>query len=434
MAERVTATPEALELIERLRAEHGPLMFFQSGGCCDGSSPMCLPDGELPLVAAGRPAGPDRQRALLHRRRAGRALGQPAVRDRRLVRCGGRLLAGGRRGRPLRHADRGRSPVTAPGTSVIERGAFDDLLAALARRGYTVIGPDGARGGDRLRRDPRERRSPRRLDRRAGRRPLPAAPPRRRRAVRLRRRPALVEALPAPGRDAAVARPAGEDGGLTELVEDAARRHPLRVPRRAVLRAARDGDPRPRASATPPARTPFVVAVQCGAGGRHVLLRLDGHRPDRRGRLRPRAHRGARRRPPPTSSSRSAPSAAREVLAERPARARATTASATRRAPRTRAPRRRWAASSTSRDISDLLYAQLRAPALGRGRRALPDLRQLHDGLPDLLLHDGRGRHRPRTASTSSATSAGTPASRSTTRTSTAARCAPLRARATGSG
>ncbi len=49
MAERVTATPEALELIERLRAEHGPLMFFQSGGCCDGSSPMCLPDGELPL-------------------------------------------------------------------------------------------------------------------------------------------------------------------------------------------------------------------------------------------------------------------------------------------------------------------------------------------------------------------------------------------------
>ena len=43
-----TATPEALEVIERLRAAHGPLVFFQSGGCCDGSSPMCLKDGELP--------------------------------------------------------------------------------------------------------------------------------------------------------------------------------------------------------------------------------------------------------------------------------------------------------------------------------------------------------------------------------------------------
>ena len=46
--------------------------------------------------------------------------------------------------------------------------------------------------------------------------------------------------------------------------------------------------------------------------------------------------------------------------------------------------------------IKELLYDNLRAPALGRGRRALPDLRQLHDGLPDLLLHDGRGHDRPR--------------------------------------
>ena len=49
MGARVTATPEALEAIERLRAVHGPLAFFQSGGCCDGSSPICLPDGELPI-------------------------------------------------------------------------------------------------------------------------------------------------------------------------------------------------------------------------------------------------------------------------------------------------------------------------------------------------------------------------------------------------
>jgi uncharacterized protein (DUF779 family) len=44
---KVTATPEALEVIERLRAKHGPLAFFQSGGCCDGSAAMCLTRGEL---------------------------------------------------------------------------------------------------------------------------------------------------------------------------------------------------------------------------------------------------------------------------------------------------------------------------------------------------------------------------------------------------
>jgi uncharacterized protein (DUF779 family) len=44
---RVIATDAALELIGRLRAEHGPLMFHQSGGCCDGSAPMCYPAGEF---------------------------------------------------------------------------------------------------------------------------------------------------------------------------------------------------------------------------------------------------------------------------------------------------------------------------------------------------------------------------------------------------
>ncbi len=44
---RVVATPAALALIERLRRQHGPLMFHQSGGCCDGSAPMCYPAGEL---------------------------------------------------------------------------------------------------------------------------------------------------------------------------------------------------------------------------------------------------------------------------------------------------------------------------------------------------------------------------------------------------
>ena len=44
---RVSATPQALELIERLKAQHGELLFHQSGGCCDGSAPMCFSKGEF---------------------------------------------------------------------------------------------------------------------------------------------------------------------------------------------------------------------------------------------------------------------------------------------------------------------------------------------------------------------------------------------------
>ena len=47
MVERVTVTPAATALIEKLAAQHGPLMFHQSGGCCDGSAPMCYPRGEF---------------------------------------------------------------------------------------------------------------------------------------------------------------------------------------------------------------------------------------------------------------------------------------------------------------------------------------------------------------------------------------------------
>jgi uncharacterized protein len=45
----VGATTAALEVIARLEAAHGPLAFFQSGGCCDGTSAICLKDGELPV-------------------------------------------------------------------------------------------------------------------------------------------------------------------------------------------------------------------------------------------------------------------------------------------------------------------------------------------------------------------------------------------------
>jgi len=47
MVERVQATAACLELIDQLREKHGPLMFHQSGGCCDGSSPMFFAQGDL---------------------------------------------------------------------------------------------------------------------------------------------------------------------------------------------------------------------------------------------------------------------------------------------------------------------------------------------------------------------------------------------------
>lgn len=45
--DKVIATPAAVALIEKLRARHGALLFHQSGGCCDGSSPMCYPQDDF---------------------------------------------------------------------------------------------------------------------------------------------------------------------------------------------------------------------------------------------------------------------------------------------------------------------------------------------------------------------------------------------------
>lgn len=49
---RVELTETAEELLRKLHSIHGPLMFHQSGGCCDGSSPMCYPAGEFRVGAA----------------------------------------------------------------------------------------------------------------------------------------------------------------------------------------------------------------------------------------------------------------------------------------------------------------------------------------------------------------------------------------------
>ncbi len=51
VVERVTATPDAIALINKLQTVHGVLLFHQSGGCCDGSAPMCYPRGEFRVGA-----------------------------------------------------------------------------------------------------------------------------------------------------------------------------------------------------------------------------------------------------------------------------------------------------------------------------------------------------------------------------------------------
>lgn len=60
---KVSVTPEATLVIEKLVSMHGPVMFHQSGGCCDGSAPMCYPVGEFKVgvrdVHLGQIAGCD---------------------------------------------------------------------------------------------------------------------------------------------------------------------------------------------------------------------------------------------------------------------------------------------------------------------------------------------------------------------------------------
>lgn len=52
VARRVDVTSAAVDLLRTMTVRHGPLMFHQSGGCCDGSSPMCFPDGDFILSDA----------------------------------------------------------------------------------------------------------------------------------------------------------------------------------------------------------------------------------------------------------------------------------------------------------------------------------------------------------------------------------------------
>lgn len=47
MTERISATSAALALIEQLKKQYGDIVFYQSGGCCEGSGPMCMPANEF---------------------------------------------------------------------------------------------------------------------------------------------------------------------------------------------------------------------------------------------------------------------------------------------------------------------------------------------------------------------------------------------------
>ena len=147
---------------------------------------------------------------------------------------------------------------------------------------------------------------------------------------------------------------------------------------------------------------------QLRPGRGDLLLRLDGDRPEGDQRLRPRAHRvsATGHFVVEVGSERGA-----EVLAELEHRE----AQAAELRPRSRDEN---AAAGQTRaietdGIKELLYATAR-PALGRRGRPLPDLRQLHDGVPHLLLPHGGGRHRPRRRGGGARAHCGTRASRST--------------------
>ena len=232
-----------------------------------------------------------------------------------------------------------------------------------------------------------------RLDGRPGRRQLPARAPRRRGALRLRRRADLVEALPVPAAGSPVA---GDAGRRRARGRGGAARPSARSRSSASRRASSPRSPiqdrvlarrplrRPRLRGAPRGRLPR--RGQLPRARRHLLLRLDGHRPDVAATAT-------------TSSSPSSSSGGHRFLVEAGSeRGDGDPRGARRRRGDRRGPargRRRRRSTPPARmgrqldtdDIRDLLRDEPRAPALGRGRRALPDLRQLHARLPDLLLH-----------------------------------------------
>ena len=143
------------------------------------------------------------------------------------------------------------------------------------------------------------------------------------------------------------------------------------------------------------AQRAFIVAVNCGeAGGTCFCVSMQ---------TGPKAETGfdlaltelARRRTAMNSWSRSAARPARRCSAQLPHRPACDATPCGRRSGR-RAHGEPDGPQPGNRRHQGAAAGQPEPSALGRGRRALPDLRQLHHGLPDLLLHDGRGPQRSR--------------------------------------
>ena len=338
-----------------------------------------------------------------------------------------RCVAGTRQAR--RSCRLGSSVSATDGSLAIDRAGLDELFGALERRGYTVVGPTV-----------RDRAIV--LDELDSTAELPAGwtDVQEGGTYRLARRdddalfghnagPELVEELPVPVASCGSGPPAAPPTAASTSTEDATPPpryafigvrscdlHAIAIQDRVFLggRLRRPGLPgaaarapsSSRSTAARPAATCFCVSMDTGpkatAGYDLALTEL--------------LEDGGHRFVVEVGSERGA-----EVLAELPRReAAAARAGGGRASDRRTPPRWADAVDRHGRHQGPAL-PQPRAPALGRRRRPLPDLRQLHDGVPHLLLHT-RSRTSPTwPARRPSARGSGTRASRSTTPTSTAA-------------
>ena len=322
------------------------------------------------------------------------------------------------------------------GATVIDPGGLQSLIDALVALEYQVLGPTVQRGRHRVCADHAHLGAAGRLDRPPGGRPLSIGEARRRGVVRLRGRPAIVEEVSASSGRTAMAGPphgrhlrgrSGAPGG-----EDG-------VPRRARLRVERHRRPgqgvpgrgsHGRRLCGPPPRQ-LHRGIELRRGGRDLLLRIDGHRPEGGSRLRSRADRIAAAPPrvPGRGGQRTRRGAPR---ADSPSRGLA----GGRRGGGGRGGGHGGPHGPQARHAGHpgAAAGEPRAPALERGGRAVLELRELHHGLPHLLLHHGARITRISPIKSRCGSGPGIPASRSISPISTAAACASRRGHATDSG
>ncbi len=116
--ERVSVTLPARRLIEQLISTHGPIMFHQSGGCCDGSAPMCFQVGEFKLGERGRKGGRDCRLRVLDGSRAIQTLGAHPLDRGCRARAGRELLARGAPQLAIHHSLRDVFGAVARGVGV----------------------------------------------------------------------------------------------------------------------------------------------------------------------------------------------------------------------------------------------------------------------------------------------------------------------------